>query len=429
MNMAKEQMKARALAFCKRWFALPALAVVAAVVGTVVGALTAFFGDVLLRVGELREANPLYFIPLLAAAGAGIVFAYKKWGKGSDRGMGLVFSVAHKKEDHIPLRLIPFVAVCTWVTHLFGGSAGREGVAMQIGAAFGHNVSKKLPFENASHIMLVAGMAAGFAGLFQTPMAATAFALEVLIVGHLELAALLPAAVAAFTACKISQMLGLEKFSVDLDELLASNDAVVSLFEIDGSLDVNFALKLAILGVVFGIVGGAFTKVLSFSKNFFAKKMSNPIKRILIMGASLSVVFLVLFQGRYSGLGTNLIDICFGSVGASGIHSYDWMLKFALTILTLSAGFVGGEVTPLFAIGATLGMASASLLGLPLPLAAALGYASVFGSASNTLFAPILIGVEVFGFQSLPLFAIVCTVAYVCNGGGSIYNQRKIRLK
>jgi len=453
MKMAKEQMKIRMSGFFKKWFSLPILTLAAAVMGAIVGALTAFFGQVLIAAGALRDGHPLYFIPALALAGAGIVLAYKKWGKGSERGMGLIFAVGQGKENNIPLRLIPMVAVGTWLTHLFGGSAGREGVAVQIGAALGHNMSKKLPFENAGHIMLVAGMAAGFGGLFQVPMAATAFALEVLIVGHLELAALLPAAVAAFTACKVSSLLGLEKFNVDLDALLsnasvADQTATFSLIT-NGALNLDSILKLALLGVVFGIVGGGFAKLLSLAKEFAAKKFPNPLKRIAILGVGLSALLLLCWQGRYAGLGTNLIDACFNPIfagagasinaadaatGATGaaafaVNNFDWILKIAFTIVTLAAGFQGGEVTPLFSIGATLGTVSATLIGLPLPLAAALGYAAVFGSASNTLWAPILIGAEVFGPEYTPMFFIVCVIAYVCNGGQSIYNQKKLKLK
>lgn len=434
MRMAKAQMKARFSNFAKKWFSLPVLTVAAVAMGAAVGVITAIFGRVLLMAGGLRDAHPLYFIPALAIAGVGIVLFYKKWGRGAERGMGLVFSVGQGKENHIPWRLIPMVTLTTWATHLFGGSAGREGVAIQIGAAFAHNISKKLPFDNAGHIMLVAGMAAGFGGLFQVPMAATAFALEVLIVGHLDLVALLPAAAAAFTACKISNLCGLEKFSVDLNQILSTSDGgtmVSSLFMNNGSFDGNFVLKLVLLGILFGIVGGGFAKLLSLAKNFFAQKFPNPVKRVAIMGLCLSAVFLLLWQGRYSGLGTNLIDMSFvGTNGfATDVHTYDWVLKMALTILTLSAGFQGGEVTPLFSIGATLGAASAVMFGVPFPLAAALGYAAVFGSATNTLWAPILIGCEVFGFDALPAFFVVCAMAYVCNGGQSIYSQKHLKLK
>lgn len=434
MKMAKEQMKARVSAFVKKWLSLPALTLAALLLGAVVGVLTAVFGRVLIAAGEFRDANPLFLIPALALAGVGIVLLYKRWGKGSERGMSLVFAVGQAKESNIPWRLIPFVALSTWATHLFGGSAGREGVAVQIGAAFGHNISKKLPFENASHVLLVAGMAAGFGGLFQVPMAATAFALEVLIVAHLDLAALLPAAVAAFTACKVSNMMGLEKFAVDLNGILQGADggvSVANLFVIDGAIDMNFVVKLALMGVLFGVIGGGFAKLLGIAKDFLARKFPNPVKRIAVVGVCLSVVFLALWQGRYSGLGTNLIDMSFVGVNgfATDIRSYDWVLKFALTIATLAAGFQGGEVTPLFSIGASLGAVSAVVFGVPFPLAAALGYAAVFGAATNTLWAPILIGCEIFGFDTLPAFFVVCVVAYVCNGGQSVYSQKKLKLK
>lgn len=451
MKMAKARVKEKLL----KWFATPTFVVIGITLGAIIGALTACFGDISDRLSAIRDANPLYFIPALALGGAAIVFVYKKWGRWTERGMDQVFAVGLNKESDFPLVAIPMAAVSTWLTQLFGGSAGREGAAMQIGSALSYNISKKLPFENAAHIMLVTGLAAGFAGIFQTPMAATAFALEVLLVGHLELGALLPAVAAAFTACKVSSMLGFHKFSVDLSSLLDASGFSSSIFTNEGALDGKFLVKLALMGVLFGIVGGGFAKLLGLSQNFFAKKFPNNIKRIAIMGVGISALLLVFFQGRYAGLGTNLLDMCFGITGnavgsaanvvgtadavgtaagnatgsAAGIAGYDWILKFALTILTLSAGFIGGVVTPLFAIGATFGIFIASMFGMPVALAAALGFAAVFASASNTLWAPILIAGEIFGFNCLPAFFIVCTVAYICNGGQSIYKQKKIRIK
>ena len=437
MRMAKEQMKARFSAFVQKWLSLPILTIAAIALGALVGALTAFFGQVLLAVSAVRDANPLYWIPGLALIGIAIVLGYKKFGKGTERGMDMVFGVAHGKENEIPLRMIPMVAVSTWLTHLFGGSAGREGVAIQIGATLGHNISKKIPVENAGKILLIAGMAAGFAGLFQTPLAAIALALEVLLVGYLNLSALLPATAAAFTAYKVSEMLGLEKFSVDLHTLFPDSNVAGLLWNENG-LDIQFVLKLALLGVLFGIVGGGFAKMLSIAKKLFANKLPNAVKRIAFVGIALSLLLLLFWQGRYAGLGTNLIDMCFANpkaanVNAAGVaatvFACDWILKFALTIATIAVGFKGGEITPLFAIGATFGAWVAAMVGVPLPLAAALGYAAVFGGATNTLLAPIFIGAEIFGFDTLPAFFIVCVVAFVCNGGQSIYAQKKLRLK
>ena len=424
MQMARARVKEKLL----KWLATPTFVLLGIALGAVIGALTACFGDISDRLSVIRDTNPLYFIPALALGGAAIAFAYKKWGRWTERGMDQVFAVGLNKETDFPLVAIPMAAVSTWITQLFGGSAGREGAAMQIGSALSYNISKKLPFENSAHIILVTGLAAGFAGIFQAPMAATAFALEVLLVGHFELAALMPAAAAAFTACKVSSMLGFHKFSVDLNSILDASGFTASIFTNEGSLDGSMLLKLALMGVLFGIVGGGFAKLLGLSQDFFAKKFPNSIKRIAIMGVGISVLLLVFFQGRYAGLGTNLLDMCFGTA-AGNVAGYDWLIKFALTILTLSAGFIGGVVTPLFAIGATFGVFVAGMFGMPLPLAAALGFAAVFASASNTLWAPILIAGEIFGFECLPAFFIVCTVAYICNGGQSIYKQKKIRIK
>lgn len=425
MKMAKARIKEKVM----HWISQPVLVAVALVLGAIVGTLTAFFGQVLDRVGAIRDANPLYWIPALALGGVAIVLTYKKFGKGSERGMGIIFDVAHGKEKEVPLRLIPLIMVTTWVTHLFGGSSGREGVAMQIGATLGHNMSSKIHVENAPRILLVAGMAAGFAGLFQTPLAAIALSLEILLAGHLEMAALLPAAVAAFTACKVSQMFG-ETAIIAMNDIFPSD--ISRILWSDSGLDIYFILRLAVLGIIFGLVGGGFARLLPLSKKFFAEKFPNPVKRVAIMGVVLSVLLLLCWQGRYSGLGTNLIELIFSGSGESAaydIFAYDWILKMLFTIITLSVGFQGGEVTPLFTIGATLGTVLAAIVGVPLPLAAALGYAAVFGAATNTLFAPILVGAEIFGFDLLPTFFIVCTVAYVCNGGQCIYGQKKIRLK
>ena len=395
MRMAKEQMRIRIQAFVQKWLSLPILTIAALAIGAIVGALTAFFGQVLLTVSALRDAHPIYWIPGLALIGVAIVLGYKKFGKGTERGMDMVFGVAHGKESEIPLRMIPIVAVSTWLTHLFGGSAGREGVAIQIGATLGHNISKKIHIENAGKILLIAGMAAGFAGLFQTPLAAIALALEVLLVGYLNLSALLPATVAAFTAYKVSEMLGLEKFSVNLNALFPDWNVTGLLWNENG-LDIQFVLKLALLGVLFGIVGGGFAKLLSLAKKLFANKLPNPLKRIAFVGIALSLLILLFWQGRYAGLGTNLIDMNFATSAqdATSIYACDWILKFVLTIVTIAVGFKGGEVTPLFAIGATFGTWVAAMVGVPLPLAAALGYAAVFGGATNTLLAPIFIGAE-----------------------------------
>ena len=378
------------------------------IIGFIVGIIDTIFGRGLLLIGDIRKEYLYYFVPFLALAGLLIVFIYQKFSGKTVKGMGLIFEVGHGTEKEIPLRLIPIVTVATWITHLFGGSAGREGVAVQLGATLSHRFNKYFNFPDKSKVFLVTGMAAGFGGLFQTPIAALFFGLEVLALGNLQLYALLPAVVAAFTASWTSSFLGLEKFT----HIVNTNLSITPMTFV----------KFAILGIIFGIAGNLFVYLQSFLKKFAAEKIKNPYYRIFLIGIFLSVILLLLHEGRYTGLGTNLIE---NSFSGKQIFGYDWILKLLLTTLTLAAGFQGGEVTPLFSIGASLGVVIAIFFGLPIEFVAAAGYISVFGSATNTLLAPIFIGGEVFGFNNLPFFVIIVIFAYLVNRKISTYGLQK----
>ena len=307
------------------------------------------------------------------------------------------------KRKSIPLALVPLVIVGTWLTHLFGGSAGREGVAVQIGAVISHEAGKKFRCPENDRIMLVAGMAAGFGGLFQTPLAAVFFAMEVIVSGYMQYEALLPAMISAYTAAFTSHILGLEKFTAVIGEKLDLSETKV-------------ILSLIVLGILFGLVGRLFSGTLQWMKKRMGNAIKNPYIRI---GA---VAVFLFHGGRYSGLGTNLISAAFEN---GTIYGYDWILKLGFTVLTLAIGFQGGEVTPLFSIGASLGILAGNLLGISPVVCAALGYAAVFGSATNTLLAPVMIGLEVFGTENAIPLVVVCILAYLMNGGSSIYTAQQ----
>ena len=384
------------------------LIAVAVIIGFIVGVTDTIFGRGLLLIGDIRKEYLYCLVPFIALAGLLIVFIYRKFAGKTGKGMGLIFEIGHKTEEEIPLRLIPVVTVATWITHLFGGSAGREGVAVQLGATLSHRFNKYFNFPDKSKVFLVTGMAAGFGGLFQTPIAALFFALEVLTLGNLQLYALLPAIVAAFTASWTSSFLGLEKFT----HIVNTNLSITPMTFV----------KFAILGIIFGIAGNLFVYLQNFLKKFISEKIKNPYYRIFSIGIFLGIILLMLYEGRYTGLGTNLIE---NSFSGKQIYVYDWILKLLLTTLTLAAGFQGGEVTPLFSIGASLGIVIAFFFGLPIEFAAAAGYISVFGSATNTLLAPIFIGGEVFGFNNLPFFVIIVIFAYLVNRKISTYGLQK----
>lgn len=392
----------------KQALRLLALCAVAAAVGVAAGALAAVFGRGLLAIGAVRDAHPGRWLPFLPLAGAVIAWCYRRWGSRAGRGMGLVIDAAFDEEETIPRRLIPMIFLSTWATQLFGGSAGREGVAVQMGAALGRGAGRLLPMQNAKKLLLKAGMAAGFGGLFRTPFAAALFAVEVTAVGRLDLEALLPVLVASLTASWTSGALGLEKFTVELTGLPV--------------LDGPMALRLACLGLCFGLVGALFAIGLGRAKAFLGQRMHNPVARAALVGAVVAVASLACHWGRYSGLGTNLITAAFAG---GTVYWYDWLAKLLFTVVTLAGGFQGGEVTPLFSIGASLGVWLAPLAGVPVPVAAAAGYCAVFGAASRTLLAPALIAGEVFGWEFLPFGLLCCAAARVCSGGATIYPAQR----
>lgn len=384
--------------------------ILAVIVGIIVGVIDALFGRVLIAISDFRTIHYQYLLPFLPLAGLAITAMYYYFSKLSLKGMKLVFEVGQKKTDSIPLLLIPLVMIGTWITHLFGGSAGREGVAVQIGATLSHAIGRKFNFPENGRLMLVIGMAAGFGGLFQTPLSATFFAIEVIVIGKMDYEALLPALVSAYTAAFTSHSLGLEKFSVVI------KDSV----NLSGTKTI---LSVICLGILFGLVGRLFSFSLSRLKAYMGDKITNQFLRIGAMAIPLAILLFILHGARYSGLGTNLISAGFTN---QTIYGYDWILKLLFTIFTLAIGFQGGEVTPLFSIGTSLGVILGGIFGLPPMLCAALGYAAVFGSATNTLIAPIMIGLEVFGGADMVLFVIVCVIAYGVNGDISIYAQEKI---
>lgn len=394
----------------ERYIIILYLAISGLIIGAVVGGIDAVFGIVLVKLNEIRELNFNMFIPFLAPVGLLIVYVYKKIGGKIYKGVNLVFEVDYGQEEIIPKRFIPLLITGTWLTHLFGGSAGREGVAVQIGAAFSNWVGRKIPFPvmDRNKIFLVTGIAAGFAGLFGTPIAAIFFAMEVLIAGTLRYQALLPAVIAAFTASSVSQRLGLNMFTYNLSSVVDFN--------------LENMIKISLLGVIFGLVGWIFAYSLKNIKKALVKIFPNPYIRILIMGIILSVLLFALHRGRYSGLSSSLM---INSFSGGEIYSYDWILKLLLTATTLSIGFQGGEVAPMFIVGATLGVVIAKYFNLPVEFVAAMGYVGVFGSGTNTFLAPIFVGGEIFGFEYIPYFFIVCSFAYIFNMNKSIYSLQR----
>lgn len=387
------------------------LSVVALPLGIAIGLVEVVFASGLAFVTGTRLDNPVALTALLPLAGILIALLYKEFGRGTERGMNLVFEAAESRTA-VPLRLAPLVMLSSWLTHLCGGSAGREGVAVQIGATIGDQlgrVFKRLGplFSESRDTFIVCGIAAGFAGLFQTPLAAIFFSLEVLVCGELKYKSLFPSVVSAFAAQLTAAQFGLTGYRTSIPAVKLSPDLL---------------WKILLLGLLFGVAGAMFAVALKHTKRFLARTLRSSAIRSFSLGVVLAAAFILLHGGRYSGFGEEITQ---AALSGGGIYAYDWILKLVLTVLTLSAGFQGGELTPLFAIGSSLGAAVAGILGLPPQFVAALGYSALFGSATNTFLAPILIGFECFGADNLPATVVVCAVAFFANFGRSIYGSQK----
>lgn len=383
----------------------PALyALLGALLGAAVGAVIVLFGrgvDFFTAFGAEHFSLYVWFLPVVGVLTAGML---RLWGRGPV-GMAAAFRASRGEEKNYPLRNALFQFAGTWGAHLFCASVGREGAGIQIGAAIGGNVGARIPLSGADKILLVAGMAAGFSALFGTPVCALFFALEVTVVGTLRLRALVAAAFASFTAWAVALLCGYAPHAAEVSVAVAWS--------------VPLLLRLFALGAACGIAGLLFSLFRRAFAFFFRSAAPNPFLRAAAAGLLLAAL-LYLSGGRYSGLGTNLIAFAL----EGGVLPYDWLAKMLFTAAFLAAGFLGGEVTTFFAAGACLGCTLGGVLGIPPALAACLGYAAVFGAATNTLIAPVLLCVELFGGDLLPYAAVVCIAAYLFNFGHSVYDQK-----
>lgn len=291
---------------------------------------------------------------------------------------------------------------------LFGASTGKEGTIAQCGAAMGDYAARIFKSRKYSQILLLAGVSAAFGGLFGTPLGGLFFALEFAAVGVLFYDALIPCFISAFVSCQIAQLLGYHSFEY---EILLNMQ----------STPVNIALIIT-AALVFGFAGRMFALSLKSAKKLYNDRVKNKYLGIFAVGTIMAVLLILIDGGRYSGTGENLIRGIFEN---GTFYIYDFALKFVFTVLCICVGFTGGEMTPLIAIGAALGAAFSLVTGLPLELCAALGCVSVYGAATNTLLAPIFIGIELFGADTAIYVAISCIIAFAVNGGNSIYASQR----
>ena len=377
---------------------------------------------------RVRKEN-IWIIGLLPLAGVLIYWLYARYGKNAESGNDLILDTIHKEaKGEIPLRMAPLVLGTTILTHLFGGSAGREGTALQMGGSMADFYARKFGFRAEDRrILLMAGIAAGFGAVFGTPVAGAVFALEVLAIGRIQYDALMPCLIASLVGDLVCTSFPIHHpgflITYSFAEIMDSFGFV--------SIDLLLLVKVFLAGACFGLVGCFFAVLSHFIKQKSRQLISRPWLIPVLGGLLVLGISYLLGTTDYLGLGVYASDSGGVSIVSSfseggGVDTFSWFWKLLLTAITLGMGFKGGEVTPLFFIGATLGHSLATISGAPVDLLAGLGFIAVFAGATNTPLACTLMGVELFGAENVLFYAVACFTAYYFSGHRGIYTSQQL---
>ena len=380
------------------------------IIGIGVGLISAAFSKALVIVTEFRLAHK-WIIFGLPIAGLAIVGLYKISGQEKNVGTNMVMQVVRNDKDKMPGRIAPLILISSVITHLFGGSAGREGAALQFGAGIGDWFGRIIHInESDRKIITLASMSAAFAGLLGTPMAAALFPMEVISVGIMYYSALVPCVFSAFIAQEISVFLHVRTLTtpyniVDLPNFYSWDTC-----------------KIIIIAIVFAIAGALFCTLMHRTEALYARFLPNRYLRVAVGGCLVVLLYLILGTDAYLGLGDTVIQSSFDR--AAGYEEF--ILKMIFTALTLGAGYKGGEIVPSFFIGATLGSALSTLIGMPVDLCAACGMVGVFCAATNCPITSFIIAFELFGGKGMPFYCIVIAICYLMSGYTSLYKEQRI---
>ncbi|MEE4454802.1 voltage-gated chloride channel family protein [Novosphingobium resinovorum] len=386
-----------------------------------VGSLCAAFLWSLDVATRTRFAHP-WLLFLLPVGGLVIGLLYQWTGRSVEGGNNLIVEQIHQPGGGVPLRMAPLIFVGTVATHLLGGSAGREGTAVQLGGSLASAVGRLFRLDaDGVRVLLMAGIAAGFGAVFGTPLAGAVFALEVLAIGRVEYAALVPCLVAAVVGDWTCHAWGIHHGAYHIGYSALAGEALTA--------QPLLLAKAALAGVVFGLAGLLFAEANHTLGGLFKRWIPYGPMRPFAGGMLVIAMVYVLGTRDYLGLGVWSPDPGAPTIAAffePSADNWSWLLKLVFTVVTLSTGFKGGEVTPLFFIGAALGHALGGVLGAPVDLFAGLGFVAVFAGAANTPLACTLMSVELFGADHVVPIAIACFVSYFCSGHSGIYLSQRI---
>lgn len=390
------------LTYCK-WL------VISLLFGIVMGLICAAFYHCLDFLTRFREGHD-EIIWLLPVAGLAIALLYKVFDKstGEHKGTNMVLAAVNADEQ-IPFRMTPLIFISTLVSHAFGASVGREGAALQMGASLGSTLAKALRVnDNDKRILIMTGMSAAFAGLFGTPITAAIFSMEVISVGIMYYAALVPCTIASLTSVYVSKLLGV----VYLDYKLT----VIPEFT-------PFTAGMTmILGVLCALVSILVCVSLTLAEKVMNTVFNNTYIKIFVAGTAISLLTLLVGNQDYNGFGAGIILAA--TMGKAVWYAF--LLKLLFTVISLSGGYKGGEIIPSLFIGATFGCVMGPILGMPAGLCAALGMIAVFCGVSNSPVASFVMGMELFGGKGIWFFAMVVAVSYMLSGYYGIYKSQLI---
>lgn len=375
----------------------------------VMGIISFVFLKMLGLSSVFREFFPycIWFLPL---SGMLTAFVYKRYGGESSKGNNLIIQSANEGVK-VPKRLAFLTFIFTLLTHFSGGSAGREGTAVQIGGTLTSNVADKLGFKNEDRkIIILSGLSAAFGSVFGTPLAGAFFGMEVCCIGQLSVSAVIPCFLSSYLANAVTLLLG------------ATHE--VHKISAIPSLDIKSVLVFISASILFGLIGKLFALGVKYLKLLYAKIFKNTVLSALIGSVIVVLLIVLLNLNEYEGLSTWQQTTAF----EGNANWYDMPVKFILTALTLGAGFQGGEVTPLFDIGASFGGWYANMFGIEPSFLAAIGLICVFGSAANTPITTIMLGIELFGAEAVPYFVFASLISFIASGKSGIYSAQKRKL-
>ena len=381
-------------------------ALLSAITGAVCGLVGSAFHLAVAWVTEVRLSAP-WLIFLLPVGGL-VIAALYRISKTDGEGTNDIIDSIHEGH-YVHILLVPVIFAATVITHLFGGSAGREGAALQIGGGIGFHVGRFLGLdEKDMRLVTLCGMSAVFAALFGTPLTATVFALEVISVGVVYYSGFLPCLVASVVAYGISRLCGIDpmRFAVIIEPL-----------------DVLMLLRTCLLGAACAVVSIVFCIAMHTTEHFASAKLKNGFVRAAVGGVIIIALTMLLGTDAYNGTGTEVIESALVS-GTAPTWAFFWKIVF--TAITIGCGFKGGEIVPTFFIGASLGCLIGPLIGMPASFAAAIGLVAVFCGAVNCPIASIILSVEMFGSGELLYFALACGISYMLSGYYGLYSSQKI---